>query len=579
MYGISGFFSEWEGFNHSFTSNPQSQFQSKASMLNSECGRYTIAYDGNLFNVCELKSEFGATEECQIILNAFIRHGIDAFKKFNGAFAFTIFEKHNPNSHDNSGKLYLCRDQIGVKSMFYTLQNGRLAFASELKSLFDIPEIKAEIDIDSYREIFGIGPARSPGNGVFKDIKEVLPGNCVVYELGSPLKSVQYWKLVSVPHTNNYEQTLNKVRELVSDAIKLQMPSITDLPPCSFLSGGIDSSIVTALVSKLMQCETLKTFSFDFAGNDQYFTSNDFQPERDRPFVDKMLLEYRLNHTYLECDMENLIDLLYTAVDVKGLPGMVDIDTSLFYFCDVVSKNYSQTVAFTGECADELFGGYPWFYHEELLNANSFPWSKNLEMRTMFLSGDFLNKLNLSDYTQNRYHESLQQVPRLHGETPVEARRREVGFLTQQWFMQTLLARTERACAYSGLEARVPFADYRIAQELWNVPWEMKFHGGVAKGLLREAFADILPKELLQRKKSPFPKTYNPGYTKALVERLNEILHDNSSPILNLVERQKVLDFMAQPQSLIKPWFGQLMAGPQMLAYLIQVDYWLREWR
>jgi len=178
--------------------------------------------------------------------------------------------------------------------------------------------------------------------------------------------------------------------------------------------------------------------------------------------------------------------------------------------------------------------------------------------------------LKLDEYVQEKYEQTLAQVPQPASE------HQKVTWLTQQWFMQTLLSRVHNMGTAAGLIARSPFADKRVMEYLWNVPWEMKYRHGVVKGLLREAFADLLPTELLQRKKSPFPKTYHPGYTTLCQERLLEILHDSTSPLAPLLNKQAVLQACKNPPSTAEPWFGQLMAGPQMLAYLIQVDSWLR---
>ena len=536
-------------------------------------GEYAIVYNGELYNSDELKAElvragydFVTTSDTEVILNAFIHYGAGFAARLNGIFAFAVWEQDRE-------RLYLFRDHLGVKPLFYTVKDGVLVFGSEHKALFAHPDVTPVIDTDSFREVFGVGPAKTPGNGVFKGINELLPGHYAVFS-AKGFKTFRYWSLCSRLHTDSYEDTVANVRFLVTDAIKRQL--VSDVPICSMLSGGVDSSIITAVAGDLLVQGgfALNTFSFDFKGNDEHFTANAFQPERDRPFVDKMLAQYPLlNHTYLECAEEDLIDYLYLSTDSKDLPGMADIDASLLYFCGVVGRH--NKVALTGECADEIFGGYPWFYREELLNADGFPWSKDMEARTMLLSPDFRNELKLEEHSRERYRESLRGVPALQGETVEEARRREVAYLNIQWFMQTLLTRMDRASMYMGLEARVPFADYRIAEYLWNVPWGYKCRNGVVKGLLRDAFRELLPPELLNRKKSPYPKTYNPNYTRLLSQRLLDIVNNPSSPIVPLLDRERVLAFIKTPQTQVRPWFGQLMAGPQLMAYLIQVNYWL----
>jgi len=536
-------------------------------------GKYAIVYNGEIYNSDELKTDLETlgfnvktTSDTEVILKAFICYGPDFVEKLNGIFAFAIWDGE---------QIYLYRDHVGVKPLFYTVKDDVLVFGSELKAIFAYPGITPEVDINSFREVFGIGPARTPGNGVFKGIYEILPGHYSIFS-DSCLRTVKYWSLQSHTHKDSYEDTVQTAAWLVKDAIQRQM--VSDVPVCSLLSGGVDSSIITAVASAFLaeKGKILNTFSFDFKGNDKYFTANAFQPEQDRPFVDKMLEKYSLNHAYLECAEEELADLLYVSADAKDLPGMADIDASLLHFCSLVKQH--NKVALTGECADEIFGGYPWFYREDLMEADTFPWSKSLDTRKALLSTEFLNDLNLDEYVEARYRESLREVPRLEGESLTETRRREIAYLNIQWFMQTLLTRMDRASMYSGLEARVPFADHRIIEYVWNVPWEMKCSKGIVKNLLREGFRGLLPKELLNRKKSPYPKTYNPNYTKILRERLLAIINDVSSPILYLLDKEKARKFALSPQALDKPWFGQLMAGPQLMAYLIQVDYWMRKY-
>lgn len=537
---------------------------------------YAIAYNGEIYNTDELVRdlsaagyEFETTCDTEAILYAYMEYGVHCVNHLNGIFAFAVWDGRKK-------RLMLARDRAGVKPLFYTIQNGELIFASEIKGLFAHPEITPKITVDGFREILGIGPARTHGCGVFHGVSEIVPGHFALFD-EKGLNIHLYWDLKSKEHTDSYEETVNKVSFLVRDAIKRQM--ISDVPVCSFLSGGIDSSIVTAVSASCMEeaGAKLNTFSFDFTGNDRYFSSNSFQPERDRPYVDIMLSHLNTNHTYLECDEKQLVCLLDNAVKAKDLPGMADVDASMLYFCSLVKKK--NKVALTGECADEIFGGYPWFYREDLLMGDGFPWSKNISVRECLLRDDFIKRLDLKSYVNERYKESIKKVPRLDGEAPEEARRREITYLNIKWFMQTLLDRMDRTSMYSSLEARVPFADHRIMEYVFNVPWEMKRRDGVEKSLLRDAFADIIPKELLYRKKSPYPKTYDPAYEKILSERLITELDDKNSPFGEFIDKKKVSRFLKEPNEYGKPWFGQLMTSVQLTAYIIQFGYWLREYK
>lgn len=536
---------------------------------------YAICYNGEIYNTDELIPElstagfrFETTSDTEVILYAFIHYGPAFVSRLNGIFAFAIW--------DNSGEtLYLFRDRVGIKPLFYYLKDQWTIFASEPKAIFCHPDASPGLSLNGLQEILAIGPARTMGFGVFDHMYEVLPGHYLTISEGRMTDNL-YWDLESHPHTDSYTDTVAKVSDLVRDAVKRQM--VSDVPVCTFLSGGIDSSIVTAIAQKYLaeRGEILHTFSFDFRENDKYFQSSSFQPEQDRPYVDIMRQFYPTDHTYLECDEVQLYQNLYSAVDAKDFPGMTDVDASLLYFCSLVAKQ--NKVVLTGECADEIFGGYPWFYRKELMNRDGFPWSADTSARTLFLNEEWIDRLDLAAYSYDRYRTSLKQAPLLEGENEEQKKRRQIAYLNIKWFMQTLLDRMDRTSMYSGLEARVPFADHRIIEYVFNVPWEMKYQNGVEKALLREATKDLLPPQLFRRKKSPYPKSYHPGYETLLVKKMEAILKDPQSPIYPLLDCKKTSVFLQSPKEYGKPWFGQLMAGPQLIAYFIQLNEWMEHY-
>ncbi len=535
-----------------------------------------IVYNGEIYNSDAIKLKlkkkgylFKTTCDTEVILKAYIEYGLDCIDMLNGIFAFAIYDSIKE-------QLLLVRDRVGVKPLFYAIRENNLIFASELKALLTHPLIEAKLDMDGFREIFGTGPARTPGNGVFKDVYELKAGHYGIFK-NNKFVIDKYWDIPAKVHTDSYDDTIDMVKYLVSDSIKGQM--VSDVEVCTFLSGGLDSTIVTDVASRYMleKGRVLNTFSFDFKGNDKNFVSNSFQPERDESYVKLALENIKANHKYLWCDDECLFESLFDSVRAKDLPGMADVDASLLYFCKEVKKN--NTVALTGECADEIFGGYPWFYREDLLKGYGFPWSKNVEVRECLLQDSFVKELDLRSYINTRYEESIKEVPMTGYEDLDERARRQIGYLNIKWFMQTLLDRMDRASMYSGLEARVPFADHRIIEYVFNVPWHMKYKDGVEKSLLREAFRGNLTDKLLYRKKSPYPKTYSPIYEKLLKEEILKILEDSNSPIHIFADKNKIKKFVLEPSQYGKPWFGQLMASAQLLAYFIEIDYWISNYK
>ena len=535
-----------------------------------------IVFNGEIYNMKELKEDlvlqgisFRTESDTEVILAGFMLHGHEYIKKLNGIFAIALWDSL-------SCCLHLFRDRLGVKPLFYTRKEDTLIFSSEIKGLFAYPGVQPQLDQEGLCEIFALGPAKTYGKGVFKDIKELLPGHHLTYHPGH-LDVSAYWKLESRPHEDSFPQTLEKTSWLLEDAISRQM--LSDIPISTFLSGGIDSSLVTAVCAKELhkQGKQLNTFSFDFKNNHQHFRSNPFQPSEDRPFVEEMVRFSQTRHYYLECSNEQQIEYLYKAVEARDLPCMADVESSMLYFCRLV-KEYN-TVTLTGECADEIFGGYPWFHSQTAFDTPAFPWSQDMSPREALLSEDLLARLPLKEYAFSAYEKTIQETPLLPGENPTEKRRREISWLNLRWFMATLLDRMDRTSMHSGLEARVPFADHRIVEYVFNIPWSMKCPDGIVKGLLRHAGQKHLPQTILWRKKSPYPKTYDPAYETLLANRLREVLASPASPIRSLMDTKKVHAFLDSPSDYGRPWYGQLMAGPQMIAYLLQINYWLEKYR
>lgn len=536
---------------------------------------YHIVYNGEIYNLKVLRKKLedqhvkvDTNSDTEILLLSFMTFGADFVKEVDGIFAFAIYdERHNT--------LTLFRDAFGVKPLFYTIQEDTFIFSSEPKGCFCFPGIRAVLDRSGLNEIFSLGPARTPGSGVFQGFHELLPGT---YMTCSPFgrHETNYFHLESHPHFDSYSDTVEKTSFLLQDAIRRQM--VSDVPICTFLSGGVDSSVVSAVCASELkkQGKQLTTYSFDFKENDKYFKANSFQPSQDRPYVDKMVQFLHSDHHYLECDNKMQADLLSRSVDAHDLPCMVDIDSSLQYFCEEVSHTHK--VVLTGECADEVFGGYPWFHREEMLNSGTFPWTPSLKPRKALLSRELTDELRMEDYVQNAYNKAVSEINVLPEENEVETNRRRIGYLNIRFFMQTLLNRMDRTSMFSGLEARVPFADRTLVDYVFNIPWEMKAKDGLVKNMLRQASKGLLPDEILFRRKSPYPKTYNPYYENLLAGRLREVLTDSASPLHPLIDQQALQQFLNNPKDYGAPWYGQLMAGPQMIAYLLQIEYFLRKY-
>ncbi len=538
---------------------------------------YTIFYNGELYNTDDIRRElvkrgysFNGHSDTEVLLASYMEWGEGCVAHLNGIFAFAVWEQQNE-------KLFMARDRLGVKPLFYKEWNGVLLFSSELKAILAHPNVKAEIDTEGLKEVFGLGPSKTPGHGILRGIKELRPAHVLTYTRDG-LKIWRYWNVESRKHLHSVEETVEQVKFLVKDAVERQL--VADVPVCTFLSGGIDSSALSAIASDYFKREgrgTLHTYSIDYERNSEYFKESMFQPSEDRPWIQKMQQHIDSIHHSAIINNEQLAERLKDAVLMKDLPGMADVDSSLLWFCEQIKQDF--TVALSGECADEIFGGYPWFYKEELLARGGFPWMRSQKEREQLLLPEWQKKLDLQGYVKERYDETVAETPQLDGETPLKARRREMFYLNMIWFMQTLLDRKDRMSMGASLEVRVPFADHRLVEYAWNIPWEMKMLNGREKGILRKSLEGILPNEVLYRRKSPYPKTYHPKYMNLVKNMLTNILNTKTSPILQIVSKQKVQDIIdSNGYSFKVPWYGQLMTGPQLIAHLSQINMWLEHY-
>lgn len=535
---------------------------------------YTIVYNGELYNTPELKRElihkghsFFSHSDTEVLLLSYAEWGPSCVERLNGIFAFAIWD-------EKKQRIYLARDRMGVKPLFIARTTHALLFASEIKSILAHPNISAVLAENGLLELFALAPARTAGKTLFKGIDELRPGECMTY---SPLGTYvhKYWEFVSAEHTDSLHETTEKLHHLILDSTKRQL--VADVPVCTFLSGGLDSSTLSAIAAQAAaeKGETLCTFSIDYTDNDKYFARSVFQPSPDSDYIDIMRRHIGSEHQTCLFDSNQLVDTLRAAMIARDLPGMADVDSSLLLFCHEIKKH--ATVALSGECADEIFGGYPWFYREELLNLDMFPWANSLELRRNVMS-PALAGVNIESYAKSRYFDTIEETPLLGDETLLERRRRQMFYLNIKWFMANLLERKDRMSMACGLEVRVPFCDHRIAEYAWNIPWSIKNLGGMEKGILRLAVKDMLPESIYNRKKSPYPKTHHPEYTRLVTGALKGILADPKAPLHALVDKSAVEE-MLDSLSLVTPWFGQLMTGPQLFAFLFQLNMWLEEYK
>lgn len=535
-------------------------------------GKYTITYNGEIYNTDEIRNElksigytFSTNCDTEVILKAYDCWKEKSCKKLNGIFAFAVWD-------DEARKLFLCRDRIGVKPLFYAQKQGIFAFASRIKSLLLIPEISADVDENGLNEIFMLGPAKPIGSAVFKDIKE-LPPACFMTVSGEKTEIHKYWQITAAKHTESEAETIEHTHYLVSDAIRRQL--VSDVPLCTFLSGGLDSSIISRIASDGAKSRgrRLCTYSVDYTDNDKFFKESLFQPNKDSDYISLISNYIGSKHKNIVLDNKEVAHALEESTEARSLPGFTDVDSSLLLFCREVQRE--QTVALSGECADEIFGGYPWYHNKDILFEETFPWSRSIDVRQSILKPGLLK--NGGEFVHEKYLETVKSASYLESDSKTERRMREMFMLNMDWFMQTLLMRKDMMSMHCSLEVRVPFCDYRIVEYAYNMPWKFKSPGGREKGVLRRAFENELPYEIAWRKKSPYPKTHNPIYFKEVCKMAEAVLADKTTPLHEMLNEAKIRELMRDPDALPEPWYGQLMRGPQVLAYIVQIYYWIKD--
>lgn len=537
---------------------------------------YTIVYNGEIYNTDEVRKKlmdkgyaFNSHSDTEVILKAYIEWGEDCVQYLNGIYAFGVWE-------EKSKSLFLTRDRLGVKPLFYAKLGDSFIFGSEIKALLEFPGLEAVIDENGLLELFSLSPSRCLGSGLFKDIYEVKPSEYIILTPNNIYKKI-YWKPKTDYHTENVKSTIEHVSFLVEDAITRQL--VSDVPVCTFLSGGLDSSGISSISADYFRKKShqLTTYSIDYEDNEKFFQSNSFQPTNDDDWVQIVKKYINSDHKRVVLNNDDLAKALEASVIANDLPGMADIDSSLMLFCRDVKKKH--TVALSGECADEIFGGYPWYRKKEDVYYDGFPWNRYIDVRKSILSGN-LNGLQLQDFANAKYHETVNEIEFLDNESEHDKRIRKLTYLNIKWFMLTLLNRKDRMSMSTSLEVRVPYADHKIVDYTWNIPWSMKYFNNIEKGMLRKALENFLPHDVVYRKKSPYPKTYNPYYENLVKSMLQKVLNDSNAPIHSLIDTKKVNSLINSKDTVFEtPWFGQLMKGPQFIAYLYQLNYWLEHYK
>ena len=537
--------------------------------------KYTIVYNGELYNTNVLRNilisrgyEFQTESDTEVLLLLYVEFKEKMLKFINGIFAFAIYDSSN-------NSLFLAKDRLGIKPLFYSIFEDKFIFSSEIKGILASKYIKPVVTKENLIELLSLGPAHSPGKTYFKDIYELKAGHYALYKDGS-LDIIKYWDLIEKKMIDSDDEIIDNVKYLVTDSTKRQL--VSDVGVASMLSGGLDSSIVTKIATDNIY--NLHTYSINYENNDEDFVANSYQQTKDSDFVKVMTKYLNTTHKNIIVSDKDLFDNLYESVIARDMPGMADVDSSMYVFCREIVKN-NEKVILSGECSDEIFGGYPWFYKEHLKNTEGFPWALSENLRESLIKPDILENGQITEYIKDVKHNTLKTISHI-SQDPFENEFKEINYLTIKFFMNTLIERTDRMSMSNSLEVRVPYADHRIFEYVYNVDAKLKLglrnnNSTICeKYILKQAFKNDIPTDITNRKKSPFPKTYSKKYLQMLEEKLIEILNNPKSRIHEILNTKYIKKLIETHGIELKEnLFGQLMTYPQTLAFIIQIDFWL----
>jgi asparagine synthase (glutamine-hydrolysing) len=530
-----------------------------------------LTFSGEIYNFTELRHELAARghefrtrSDTEVLLHGYLEWGADCVRRLNGMFAFGVWDGRRQ-------ELLLARDRLGVKPLYYAARQDGVLFGSEPKSVLAHPDFRAEIDAEGLAELFSQVGTGTPGHGVYRGLSQVRPGT-LVRAGRDGIRESAYWRLEAREHAGDLASTAGTVRELLADIVHRQ--TVADVPLCSLLSGGLDSSVVSALAADSLSRRDrakLATFSVDFTGSADAFTPDQLRPSHDEPFARAAAEYIGSRHSTITLEADDLVTAQWAPLAAHDLPTFGDMYVSFVLLCREISKQ--STVALSGEAADEVFGGYPWYHVPALLAAPTFPWAARGSWEPL-LRPDVRTRIRLREYAADRYAQALAEVPRLAGESPEDRRIREILYLGLTRWLPFLLDRKDRLSMACGLEVRVPFTDHRLVEYVWNVPWSMKEAGGIEKGLLRAAADGLLPGDLLQRRKSIYPGAADPAYERAIDAQLRRLMTQPDAPLFELISREALTAaYAADPR--LPGLMSVQPSSTSPVAFLLDVNRWL----
>ena len=517
-------------------------------------GDVVVAVSGTVTNRRELRTDLetlgrrpDSGSDADLVLAGLLQWDIDGLvPRLAGAYGLVIWEgRRGPGD-----RLVLVRDRLGVQPLFWSDTDDGVVFGSTEASMLAHPEVEPIVTLDGLRFLFGHD--RTPGTGLWDQMTEVAPGAMLVADMDRR-ETGQYWQLTPGPHGDDASLVAERVAELLGDSATGALPASPD-DVVGVLLGGLDSSVLAALAKDAKTGPDADVLS---GGRVLGLTLDDRSPEGDAAYTAQVAAALGMDFRAVRPDADQLADpqVRERVLRARALPmGVGDLDFSLLHLLDTAAEH--GPVWLSGEGADAVFASGR-MYDQHSLGSPTFPWLVGMERitveRDLFTPG-FGAALNLDEYVAEQYRSAAAEIQPVPGEPATDAARRRVQYLVVTRFLRQLWDRADRISRAAGVRVRMPYADHRLIEYLYNTAWPVKRPpGGPGKQVLRDAFGDRVPAVMLNRRKVPYPLTASPAYTRLVQRQATEIVRQPSQDVWDMFDRDRVRTIADTPAEDVEP--------------------------
>ena len=495
-----------------------------------------MVFSGEIYNYLELAGELRQTgyrgsgsSDTEVLLEGFRQHGVDFVKKLRGMFAIALWD-------GTRKKLWLIRDPLGVKPLYFTMKGGAVAFGSEPKALLISGLVSRRVNSSGMQSLLSMWPYKAVNQSIFADIGEVSAAEVIEFT-GAGKKSWRYWDLAEDGKSSSYEDAVSETREILNGVMEMQ--SRSDVGMAFSLSGGLDSTALAFLHAELDPKSSMRTYSMGFHNPDEAFAKSAFRPELDEPYIKAAVSCLGSKHQHFSYGEKEIFEAIKHSLRSRDLPDTGDLDSTLFlFFRDIAEAG--EKVCISGEGADEIFGGYPW-PSKAAAQIDAFPWSGLLNFWPGALSEQVNRRLCLPEFERKSFEQSIKNAPKFEKEGDIGANQRLISYLELKLFLGGQLDRMDRASMANSVEVRVPYCDHVLVQHVWQLEMKHKTTGQ-AKQLLRDAAPIGVPQTIRERAKASYPTMGSRRYQSELEGAVLSILEDQDWALSGWLDRQNILD-------------------------------------